>query len=99
MRAIKRFFHNVWRFRRELADFRDFDRHYNYDLFMRSLELTRDHLISHHFYVGHEKDAAKIDEAIAAWKVVDGYPDWETENAAWAGLHRILVDHGMEWWC
>jgi hypothetical protein len=40
------FIRNAWAFRRELADFRVFDYHYNLSIFCRSLELTKEFLES-----------------------------------------------------
>ena len=40
------FLRNVWAFRRELANFRVFDYHYNLSIFCRSLELTKEFLES-----------------------------------------------------
>lgn len=40
------FIKNCWRFRKEMAKFREFDYKFNLDLFCASLEITRDFMLS-----------------------------------------------------
>lgn len=40
------FFKNCWKFRKDLSNFREYDYRYNLDLFLSSLKITRDFMLS-----------------------------------------------------
>lgn len=48
-----RFIKNVWRFRKELSNFQDWDYNFNLDLFKKSLQFTHDYM---------KKDGLEVDE-------------------------------------
>jgi hypothetical protein len=59
------FFRNAWAFRRELADYRVYDYHYNLSIFCRSLELTKEFLESDKtISEGTEENAQQIEQFI-----------------------------------
>jgi len=59
------FLRNAWAFRRELADYRVYDYHYNLSIFCRSLELTKEFLESDKtISEGTEENAQQIEQFI-----------------------------------
>jgi len=70
--GVPRFFKNIWRFRKELYHFQDWDYSYNLSMFRRTLELTSDYMEKEGIEeeTSRAKKVAKMKEAILLLKNV-----------------------------
>lgn len=82
-KSMFRFSKNVWRFRKELWNFRDFDYNFNLKIFIKSLELTANHLgndkLSCHSAEQGPQNAKNIREFIRLMKAIE-YPEDEAKR-------------------
>ncbi|GAG43763.1 unnamed protein product, partial [marine sediment metagenome] len=91
IRNLVLFFPVVWRYR-------GWDWHYSYVLFMRALELQRNHISECQNHTEWERDVASIDLALARWRVFDNADVWDEENRVWDLLHDHLKRNARGWW-
>ena len=98
---------NFWRFRHAIYRWRSWSFEYNYELFVRALELQADHLEACDRHEGRAEDVARIRKAVKAWEEHQGdrpalYPSLTAYRAAtqrhWDRFHDICKFHGREWW-
>tara|TARA_R110000796_G_scaffold159388_3_gene276187 strand:- start:12103 stop:12603 length:501 start_codon:yes stop_codon:yes gene_type:complete len=87
-RNPKRVVMNFWKFRKEIAEFRDFDYCYNFRLFHKSLEMTAHAIDNRELVESHIVKASSIKRYIELWERIeeDNYleqagRDWEKDNS------------------
>jgi hypothetical protein len=94
--GVPRFFKNLWRFRKEMYEFEDWDYNYNLSIFRRSLELTGDYLEARGIEIesSRDKKIAKIREVTELIKRVSNNSYIETAEKELGEL--ILRDWEFE---
>lgn len=69
-RRPKMVIHNFWVFRKEIANFRDYDYEYNFSLFNKSLELTANGIDDREVITDHKETADQIRKVIKLYEKI-----------------------------
>ena len=90
---------NFWRFRREVWNWRGYSWEYDYDLFMRGLELTAEHIADHKRHTCWQESVTEIEITLNMYRdfLQYDYPP-EDEATRWGLLHDSLKRNAQGWW-
>ena len=102
---------NFWRFRHAIYRWRSWSFEYNYELFVRALELQADHLEACDRHEGCAEDVTQIRKAVKAWEefkdddckrcdkfLGDVQAHIDDDQRCWELFHDICKEHGRGWW-
>jgi len=89
--ALALFFPVIWKWR-------GWDFCYDFDVFMRAVELHRRNLIKHHTHAQWKRDLASMGLTLTRWRIYNETSDWKTEQRVW----ELMMDHvkrnAQSWW-
>lgn len=105
---IYRFFrHGIWRGTRNLIlffpviwEWRSWDYSFDYEIFMRAIELHKRALIKFHYHTNWERDVNSMDLILQRWRYLDANPPiyWDEEDKVWGLMHDHLRNNARNWW-
>ena len=99
VRNLIMFFPVVWRWR-------GWSHEYDYDVFMRAIELHRRSLLKFHHHEHWEREAAGMDLTLRRWDyILNGWEQEEdilvgadNEQRVWRLMHDHLKRNAQKWW-
>lgn len=95
--GFKYFFINIWRFRKQLSEFRAFDYQYNLNIYIRSLEITRDFMNSEKALSSSAKEVAQeIDYTLQLFDDYKNHIEIAEKELGYTFGDDFLVDQSEE---
>lgn len=92
----KRIILNFWRFRKEISGFRDFDYHYNFSLFNKSLEITANAIDKRELIMSHKEVHDEIKRLIELYdRLCNDTLYFEEAGGDWCKIKFDVVDNKL----